>query len=206
MSVYTNQLNISAMERLAVNKLRKTRKIVIKSTDKGERCIREAHRQLNNPKYNKKLDKSNWFENCRTFNTIIFCLKDKNQIHKKQTKTKTKNKQNILKPSLKSQTRKRYLQVNTWTNINKPPDRSIISDCGPSRNISEYIDSHLKSIAQRHEHFMKNIAYFLLSKLSNQKTFDKYPNSDKNINGKGFELTGEMYQHNTGVVLLWVTL
>ena len=66
MNVYTNHQNMSAMERRALNKLRKNLIIVIKPADKGsatvilsiENYIREAHRQLNNPKYYKKLDKA----------------------------------------------------------------------------------------------------------------------------------------------------
>ena len=88
MNVYTNHQNLSAIERRALNKLHKNRKIVIKSADKGsatvilsrenyirENYIREAHRQLNNPKYYKKLDKAIWPENCKKFNSIICCLK-----------------------------------------------------------------------------------------------------------------------------------
>ena len=55
MDVYTNHQNISAMERRVLNKLRKTRKCVIKPADKEsatvilsmENYIREVHRQLN---------------------------------------------------------------------------------------------------------------------------------------------------------------
>ena len=71
MNVYTNHKNLSAIECHALNKLRKNRKIVIKPPDKGsvtlilsrENCIREAHWQLNNSKYYKKLDKVIWPEN-----------------------------------------------------------------------------------------------------------------------------------------------
>ena len=53
----------SDMERNALNKLRNNRIIVIKPADKGsatvilsrENCIREAHKQLNDPKYYMKL-------------------------------------------------------------------------------------------------------------------------------------------------------
>ena len=145
MNVYTNHQNLSAMER------RKNRKIVIKPADKGsatvilsrEHYIREAHRQLNNPKYYNKLDKAIWPENCRKFNSIIYCLKDEGHINDKQVK--------YLAAMSKSQTRTFYLlpkihkPVNTWTDSNTPPGRPIISDCGSeSDNISEYIDSHLK--------------------------------------------------------------
>ena len=82
--VYTNHQNLSAMEPRAVNQLRKNRKIVIKPADKGlatvilyrENYIRDAHRQLNNPKYYNKLDKAIWPENCKEFNAIIYCLQD----------------------------------------------------------------------------------------------------------------------------------
>ena len=175
MNVYTNHQNLSAMERRALNKLRKNRKIVIKPADKGsatvilsrENYIREAHRQLNNPKYYKKLDKAIWPENCKKFNSIICCLKDEGHINDKQVK--------YLEARSKSQTRIFYLlpkihkPVNTWTDSNTPPGRPIISDCGSeSYNISEYIDSHLKPIANRHESFVKNTED-LLSKLSKEK-------------------------------------
>ena len=66
MTVYTNHQNLSATERRVLNKLRKNRKIVTNHADKGtatailrnENYIREAHQQLNNPKYYKKLDKA----------------------------------------------------------------------------------------------------------------------------------------------------
>ena len=163
MNVYTNHQNLSAMERRALNKLRNNRKKFINPADKGsatvilsrEIYIREAHRQLNNPKYYKKLDKDIWPENCKTFNSIICCLKDEGRINDKQVK--------YLAARSKSQTRKFYLlpkihkAVNTWTDSNTPPGRPIISDCGSeSYNISEYIDSHLKPIANRHERFVKN--------------------------------------------------
>ena len=87
MNVYTNHPNLSMQ-------LRKNQKIVIKPADKGsstvilsrENDIREAHRQLNNPKYYKKLDKAIWPENCKTFNLIICCLKDEGHINDKQVK------------------------------------------------------------------------------------------------------------------------
>ena len=154
MKVYTNHQNLSAMERRALNKLRKNRKI------KGQRLsfylgnyyIREAHRQLNNPKYYKKL--AIWPENCKRFNAIIYSLQDEGHINKKQVK--------YLAARSKSQRRNFYLlpkihkPVNTWTDSNTPPGRPIISDCGSeSYNISEYIDSHLKPIANRHESFVK---------------------------------------------------
>ena len=90
MNVYTNHQNLSAMERRALNKLRKNQTIVKKPADKGsatvilsrENYIREAHRQLNNPKYYKKLDKAIWPENCKRFNAIIYCLKDQGHINK----------------------------------------------------------------------------------------------------------------------------
>ena len=94
MNVYTNHQNISAMERRALNKLRKNRKIVIKPADKGsatvilsrEKYIRKAHRQLNNSKYYKKLDKAIWPENCKKVNAIIYCLKDEGHTNDKQVK------------------------------------------------------------------------------------------------------------------------
>ena len=175
LTVHSNQQNLSVMERRALNKLRKNRKIVIKPADKGsatvilsrENYIREAHRQLNNPKYYKKLDKAIWPENCKKFNTIIECLKDDGHINKKQAK--------YLEARVESQTRKFYLlpkihkPVNSWTDVNTPPGRPIISDCGSeSYNISEYIDYHLKPIANRHKSFVKNTED-LLSKLSKTK-------------------------------------
>ena len=121
MNVYTNHQNLSAVECRALNKLRKNRQIVIKPADKGsatvilsrENYIREAHRQLNNPKYYKKLDKAIWPENCKKFNSIICCLKDEGHINEKQVK--------YLAARSKSQTRKFCLlpkihkPVNTWT-------------------------------------------------------------------------------------------
>ena len=140
------------MERRALNKQRKNRKIVIKPADKGsatvilsrENYIREAHRQLNNPKYYKKLDKAIWPENCKRFNAIIYCLKDQGHINDKLVK--------YLTARSKSQTKTLYLlpkihkPVNTWTDSNTPPGRPIISDCrSESYNISEYIDSNFKT-------------------------------------------------------------
>ena len=59
--------------------------------------------------------------------------------------------------------------VNTWPDNNTPPGRLIISDCGSeSYDISEYIETHLKPIANRHERFVKNTKD-LLSKLSKEK-------------------------------------
>ena len=143
LNVYTEHL--SAMERRALNKLRKNQKMVIQPADKGsatvilsrEHHIREAHRQLNNPKYYKKLDKAIWPVNCKRFNVIIYCLKDQGHINNKQVK--------YLAARSKSQTRKLYLlqkirkPINTWIDSNTPPGRPIISDCGSeSYNISEY--------------------------------------------------------------------
>ena len=121
MKVHTNHQNISAMERRALNILRKNRTIVIKPADKGsatvilskEYYIREAHRQLNNPNYYKKLGKAIWPENCKMFNAIIYCLQDEGHINKKQVI--------YLAARSKSQTRKFYplpkfhKPVNTWT-------------------------------------------------------------------------------------------
>ena len=134
MNVYTNHQNLSAMECRALNKLCTNRKNIIKPADKGsatvslsrESYIREAHRQLNNPKYYKKLDKAIWPENCKKFNAIIYCLKDQGHISDKQVK--------YLAARSKSQKRTFYLfpkihkPVNTWTGSNKPPGRPVISD------------------------------------------------------------------------------
>ena len=136
MKVYTNHPNLSAMERRALSKLRKNLKIVIKPTNKGSATfilsrgnyIREAHRELNNPKYYKKLDKAIWPENCTKINAIIYCWQHEGHINKKQVK--------YLAARSKSQTRNFYLlpkihkPVNTWTDSNTPPGRPIISDCG----------------------------------------------------------------------------
>ena len=73
MNVYTNYQNLSVMKRRALIILRKNRKIVIKPADKRSATvilsrgnyIREAHRQLNNRKYYKKLDRAIWPENCK---------------------------------------------------------------------------------------------------------------------------------------------
>ena len=89
------------------------------------------------------------------FNAIIYCLIDEGHINDKHVK--------YLASRSKSQTRKVYLlpkmhtPVNTWTDSNTPTGRPIISDCGSeSYNISEYIDSRLKPIANRQESFVKH--------------------------------------------------
>ena len=170
MKVYTNHQNLSAMECRALNKLCKNRQIVIKPADKGsatvilsrEYYIREAHQQLNNPKYYKKLDKAVWPENCKTFIAIIYRLQDKGHINKKQVK--------YLAAKSKSQTRTFYLlrkihkPVNTWTNSNTPPCRPIISDCG---SVIQHIRIY-RTIANRHKSFVKNTED-ILSKLSREK-------------------------------------
>ena len=59
----------------------------VRSSVSRENVIREAHRQQNNPKYYKTLDKAIWPENCKKkFNAIIYCLNDQGYINKKTSK------------------------------------------------------------------------------------------------------------------------
>ena len=199
MNVYTNHQNSSAMERRARHKLRKNRNFVIKPADKGsatvilsrENYIREAHRQLNNPKYYKKLDKAIWPENCKMFNAIICCLKDEGHINDKQVK--------YLAARSKSQTRTFYLlskihkPVNTWTDNNIPPGRPIISDW---IRVIQYIRIYrlpFKTISKLSKENIPKDSFLVTLDIDSMYTnigidaginsvkrvFDRYPDSDR---------------------------
>jgi hypothetical protein len=163
-----NHKNLSYEERQALTGLRKNNDIVIKPADKGsaavimlkDNYIREAHRQLSNPKHYQKLDEPLWQNNCDNFNEILQNMVDNKSLTQKQFKYLVAKRDS--KPRTFYLLPKIHKAIDSWSDPMIPPGRPIISDCGSeSYRISEIIDYHLQPIANRHFSFLKNTDDFL---------------------------------------------
>lgn len=165
----SNKNNFSIKQNKALEALKNTENIIIKSADKGGATVimqkteyeAEAMRQLNNPRYYRKIDSPLTDANSKFINTIILDLQRKKFLTKKQV--------NFLKPPPLPRPRQFYLlpkihkPIEKWSNPGyMPPGRPIVSDCSSeSYQISQYIDNFLQPLSVNHATYIKNTTDFL---------------------------------------------
>ena len=168
--------NLSPPEREALKELKNNQSIVIKPADKGSATvimdksayIAEAHRQLNNTQYYRKLDKPIFTENVKPINDILEEMAAMKVITDKQfrfLKSNESDRQRIfyLLPKIHKPKEK-------WPQANRMPEgRPIVSDCGSeSYRVSQYIDSFIRPISILHPSYIKD-TYDFVSKIRNQR-------------------------------------
>lgn len=172
--------NLTKQQRQAIKTLRSNNDIVIKPADKGGMvCVlnktsylTEAHRQLNNTKYYKNINEPIQKHNIPVINNILEDLHEQGYITKRQF--------DYLNASDKDKLRNFYLlpkihkPTNKWTLPDMPEGRPIVSDCATeSRRVSEYIDSFLKPLANKHPSYIKD-TYDFIDKIRNRRLDKKY--------------------------------
>ena len=178
--IHNTKHNITLEQRRAIGKLRANEDIIVKSADKGGMvCVlnsssymTEAHRQLHNTKYYKNIDEPLLKHNIPKINNILEDLFAKGYISKKQLE--------YLNASEDDKLRHFYLlpkihkPTNKWTLPDMPEGRPIVGDCGTeSRRISEYIDSFLKPLANKHPSYIKD-TYDFVGKIRNKRINKNY--------------------------------
>jgi hypothetical protein len=161
--------NLSRGERTALVNLRKRQDIIIKPADKGSATvvmdksayIQEAHRQLNNANYYKKLQSSMIKNNCQFINDILSDMQLKKQISEEQFL--------YLKANETDRPRRFYMLPkihkarSKWPQPDRMPEgRPIVSDSGSeSGRVAEFIDSFIKPISVRHRSYLKDTYHFV---------------------------------------------
>jgi hypothetical protein len=168
--------NLSVEERTALSDLKNNSDIIIKPADKGSATvvmdkaayITEAHRQLDNPKYYKRLDRPIYVDNVDRINNVLDELLALHVITPKQLKflrAKETDRQRIfyLLPKI-------HKPRSKWPQADRMPEgRPIVSDCGSeSYRVSQYVDSFVRPISTRHPSYIKD-TYDFVSKVRGQR-------------------------------------
>jgi GIY-YIG catalytic domain len=153
---------------MALKALSKNESIIIKPSDKGgaivlmdrTQYVAECLRQLQDTKYYKELTTPTFLENIPQINSILSDLLKLKIITSKQysylsAKTDCRPRLFYILPKI-------HKNVNVWPSPFMPPGRPIISDCNSeSYLISEYIDSFLIPLANKHPSYLKDTSDFL---------------------------------------------
>ena len=169
LNVLREKPNLTIEEQLTLNNLRKNKDIVIKKADKGsvvvimdkKNYITEGYRQLNNYNHYEKVNEPIYPRTAIKITGILNKLKSAGAISEKQF--------NFLSPPQEPRPRYFYMlpkihkEDSCWTIPNvMPPGRPIVSDCNSeSKNVSSFIDSHLKRFAMDHPSYIKNTYDFV---------------------------------------------
>jgi len=162
------KFNISKEEYLAIKTLKNNTEIIIKKADKGSATVimnktdylTEGYRQLSNCNYYSKLDSPIYPETASKIDEILTKMLQENVINDKQYA--------FLAPPETPRPRFFYLlpkihkDIDKWPSHSMPPGRPIVSDCGSeSKNISKFIEYHIKNKANQHPAFLKDTHDFL---------------------------------------------
>lgn len=167
--------NLSADERTALAELKNNVDVIIKPADKGSATvvmdksayIVEAHRQLNNTTYYKRLDRPIYTDNVERINAVLDELSDQHVITPKQLRflrAKETDRQRIfyLLPKI-------HKPRSKWPQADRMPEgRPIVSDVGSeSYRVSQYVDSFIRPISVRHPSYIKD-TYDFVAKVRGQ--------------------------------------
>ena len=169
--------NLTGEELSALQSLRDNKNIVIKSADKGGAIVvmdrgayvSEALRQLDNPKYYKRLEEPTFPNNIDKINNIVKRLNLAGTINEKQLQYLSADPDSVrarvfyLLPKI-------HKKPESWPQPGRMPEgRPIVSDCGSeSYNISEYIDSFIKPLSTLHPAYLKD-TYDFIDKIRGKK-------------------------------------
>jgi len=167
--------NLSAEETTSLSDLSTDSNIVIKPADKGGATVilnktayvQEAHRQLCNQKYYRKLDEPIYKTNISKINDILESMYSEKfisakQLHYLQAKESDRARIFYLLPKIHKPRHK-------WPQPNMPEGRPIVSDCGSeSYRVCQYIDSFIRPISVLHSSYIKD-TYDFVSKIRGQQ-------------------------------------
>jgi hypothetical protein len=166
--------NLPGPQKTALNSLRHNPDIIIKPSDKGGSIVimdktqyeTECMRQLNDKKYYIEINQPIFSNNIPHLNLVLNNLNKSKYINNKQLDYLLAREDS--RPRLFYILPKVHKDLNSWPSPSMPPGRPIVSDCSSeSYHISEYIDSFLTPLANRHPSFIKDTYDFL------QKTTNK---------------------------------
>lgn len=167
--------NLTSDERGAIMQLRNNPDIVIKPADKGSATvimkksayIAEAHRQLDNALYYRKLDRPIYTDNIAKINEILREMENLRYISLQQLRyleAKATDRPRIfyLLPKI-HKPRTKWPQPDLM-----PEGRPIVSDTGSeSYRVSEYINYFIRPISTRHRSYLKD-TYDFVNKVRHQ--------------------------------------
>lgn len=179
--------NITAAEVECIQALSKDKSITIRPFDKGGgitvlsrvKYIQEANRQLYNDKYYKKLPKLLTADTAAQIKQVLNNMFMEGFINKKQFMYLSGP--DRLRPRTFYLLPKVHKPVNKWPNKNMPEGRPVVSDIdSESYRVSEYIEHHIKPLANKHNSYIKNSHEFV--KLI----------KNKNTNKNSFIVTGDV--------------
>lgn len=166
--------NLSPEELNSINLLRNNEEIIIKSADKGgatvimdkENYIFEVNRQLNDTKYYKKINEPIYLDNAVEITRILNKLKiekfiDEGQFEYLSGPVNPRPRIFYILPKI-------HKPINKWTIPGRMPEgRPIVSDVNSeSYRTSEYIESFLSPLANKHASYLKN-SYDFVNKIRN---------------------------------------
>jgi len=171
--------NLNKDQRQSIIRLRNNEDILVKNADKGGMvCVlnktsylTEANRQLNNTKYYKTIEEPLKEQTIPKINQTLERIFNNGYINKKQleylsAKSGDKSRKFYLLPKI-------HKPKNKWTLPDMPEGRPIVGDCATeSRRVSEYIDSFLKPLANKHPSYLKD-TYDFVNKIRN-RIIDKH--------------------------------
>ncbi|KAK6175800.1 hypothetical protein SNE40_014189 [Patella caerulea] len=155
--------NLSKDEREALFRLRNNPNIIIKKADKGSAVviqntpdyIKEAHRQLSDSKFYKKLDADPTSKQCRDITLLLSKMYGRKEITEK-----------ILTGLIPTDAEpgRFYLlpKIHKCLVPGKVPGRPIISGNGTStERISAFIDEHIKELVPYYPSYVKDTTHFI---------------------------------------------
>lgn len=161
--------NLTLEETNALKQLKSAKQIVIKPADKGsaiviwdrEQYLWEGYRQLNDPKYYKKLDGPIYLDTVPMVKNIAQALYQKKHINAKQ--------KSYLLGNAEPRSRRFYMLPKIhkdpakWSKPHEiPPGRPIVSDCGSETYYTaEFLDFYLNPLSTGHPSYIKDTYDFV---------------------------------------------
>lgn len=167
--LFSSRYNLSEQEMTSLRKLRSNPDIVIKPADKGgatvimsrSSYIREAHRQLDNGKYYRKLDRPIYPDNIVRINRIVDRMNSEGFIDDRQWEF-LRAKADTCRPRRFYLLPKIHKDRSKWPAPDQPEGRPIVSDCGSeSYEISKYMDHHIRPLSTRHASYLRDTYDFV---------------------------------------------
>ena len=161
--------NLTVEEKNSLKALSLNESIIIKPSDKGGSIvvmdkalyIAECDRQLSDRNYYSEVSTPIFPTNIPKINNILYDLHSKKFIQTKQL--------NYLLAPLDCRPRIFYIlpkihkNKNSWPFPNMPPGRPIVSDCSSeSYAVSNYIDSFLNPLSNKHPSYLKDTGDFFI--------------------------------------------
>ena len=168
--ILPGQKNVTKDEITALNNLKNNHSIVVKKADKGgaivvldrECYIREAERQLSNPKYYCKINEPIYLHNIDKINSILRRLHEGKHISGKQLQYLLADKESS-RPRIFYLLPKIHKNKDSWPQPGRMPEgRPVVSDCSSeSYRVCEYIDSFLSPLSILHPAYLKDTYDFI---------------------------------------------